>query len=337
MELSVRSGGHSFLCNNLKNGGIHLDMRGMNKVHQLNDHEAILGPGSDWGRVLSIIPRDKYSMVHGQCLTVGVGGYLLGGGINTVGLSEAYGSGASNVIEFTLVTAEGDVARVSRTNATVWRYSTGEEEFIPDTWYLHLALGGAGGSYGIVTEFLYKIYPHPEPKPIVSYVFFESPSDLRNYERAAKQGTYHISFFYPYMFHQTWAENTWENLLGSVVFPPMLKFLNARKTQPIFISMVENDNPFRPPDNEKGRAFLRSFGIKLDKTPVTSIIPNKFELGDYEHVYLSEKEFKKQGYQATASANFMGIKSLRIMEKFLFHHPVFGKPRVFFENNIKNK
>ena len=32
---------------------------------------AILGPGSLWKRVLKFIPRDRYTMVHGQCTQVG--------------------------------------------------------------------------------------------------------------------------------------------------------------------------------------------------------------------------------------------------------------------------
>ncbi len=33
LELSVRSGGHGYTCNNLKNGSLHLDLRRLNKVH----------------------------------------------------------------------------------------------------------------------------------------------------------------------------------------------------------------------------------------------------------------------------------------------------------------
>ena len=59
--------------------GIFLDMRKMNKVQlatrQPFDHcppgpAAILGPGSTWGRVLKILPRDRFTMVHGQCTEV---------------------------------------------------------------------------------------------------------------------------------------------------------------------------------------------------------------------------------------------------------------------------
>ena len=59
--------------------GIFIDMRKMNKVQiatrQPFNHcppgpAAILGPGSTWGRVLKLIPRDRFTMVHGQCTEV---------------------------------------------------------------------------------------------------------------------------------------------------------------------------------------------------------------------------------------------------------------------------
>ena len=67
-------------------------------------------------------------MVHGQCLSVGVGGYLLGGGLNFVGTTSKFGTGASNVLEFEMVTAEGDVVRVRRDNVTRVNLENGREE-----------------------------------------------------------------------------------------------------------------------------------------------------------------------------------------------------------------
>ena len=44
-----------------------------------------LGPGGTWGEVLELAPPSRYSYPHGQCRSVGVGGYLLGGGVNWLG------------------------------------------------------------------------------------------------------------------------------------------------------------------------------------------------------------------------------------------------------------
>ena len=52
-------------------------------------------------------------MIHGSCLTVGVGGYLLKGGA-MLGRSTLYGDGASHVIRYTMVNANGDILWVDR-------------------------------------------------------------------------------------------------------------------------------------------------------------------------------------------------------------------------------
>ena len=94
-------------------------MRRMNKVHittrePFENHgpAAILGPGSTWRRVLKYIPKDRFTMIHGQCTSVGVAGYILGGGVNIMGTSQRYLSAAANVLQYTLVDAEGRILKV---------------------------------------------------------------------------------------------------------------------------------------------------------------------------------------------------------------------------------
>ena len=117
-------------------------------------------------------------MVHGQCLTVGVGGYLLGGGTNALGASAKYGFAVHNIIEMRLVLADGSIARVNDKRVEVWRVGGSREvgdstlpyphhhhhhhhqvvDLSPDNdlWF---ALRGAGTSFGVVTEFLYTVHP----------------------------------------------------------------------------------------------------------------------------------------------------------------------------------
>ena len=87
-------------------------MRQMNKVEIVSPHAVRLGPGSTWERVLSLVPPDQYTLIHGQCTSVGVGGFVLGGGINVVGTSERYGSGAHHVLQYTMVDAKGNILQV---------------------------------------------------------------------------------------------------------------------------------------------------------------------------------------------------------------------------------
>ena len=65
---------------------------------------------------------------------------------------------------------------------------------------LYEAMGGAGSSFGIATEFLYKIYPRPETQPIIAMIYIEDNYDLRKLEKAAKDGRFHVSWFMPYAF-----------------------------------------------------------------------------------------------------------------------------------------
>ena len=94
-------------------------MRSMNKVKftSRRPYEELgaalrLGPGSSWDRVLKKVPIERYTMVHGACSGVGVGGFLLGGGFNYAGSSRRLGSGSSNVLEYTMVDANGDILKV---------------------------------------------------------------------------------------------------------------------------------------------------------------------------------------------------------------------------------
>ena len=54
---------------------------------------ALIGPGLTWGQILKKLPIERWSMVHGQCKSVGVGGFLLGGGVNWLGTYNKFGYG----------------------------------------------------------------------------------------------------------------------------------------------------------------------------------------------------------------------------------------------------
>ena len=132
-------------------------------------------------------------MVHGQCLTVGVGGYLLGGGTNALGASAKFGFAVHNIIEMRLVLADGSIARVNDKRVEVWRVGGSREvsdstlphhypsppphhqvvDLTPDNdlWF---ALRGAGTSFGVVTEFLYTVHPGPETLPVLVPVMLDS-------------------------------------------------------------------------------------------------------------------------------------------------------------------
>ena len=88
-------------------------MRSLNQIRLIDNELVVLGPGGTWKDVLEKFPPTEFTMIHGQCTSVGVAGYLLGGGINFLGTSNKYGSGADHVIQYTMVDAKGRILLVS--------------------------------------------------------------------------------------------------------------------------------------------------------------------------------------------------------------------------------
>lgn len=103
-------------------------------------HQVTFGSGANWEQVLKVVDPKKYTLVHAQVMntristshcyysllslmlqakTVGVGGFLLGVGVNTLGTTPRHGFGADNVIEYTIVLADGSVALVNDYNTTI--------------------------------------------------------------------------------------------------------------------------------------------------------------------------------------------------------------------------
>ena len=60
---------------------------------------------------------------------------------------------------------------------------------------LFFALKGAGSSYGITTNFLYRVFLHPETKPVLLLIFFKSMKDLKRLQQIADHHHYQISAY----------------------------------------------------------------------------------------------------------------------------------------------
>ena len=99
----------------------------------------------------------------GQCPSVGVGGFLLGGGVGP--LMSKYGLGCDNVLAAELVLADGRQVKASAHEN-------------PD---LYWAIRGGGGNFGIVTAF--EVALHPVSKVFAGNITLES-ADPREFLRA---------------------------------------------------------------------------------------------------------------------------------------------------------
>lgn len=97
--------------------------------------------GEKWGAVLAAAQQHGLAPLLGSSPTVGVVGYTLGGGLGWLG--RKYGLSADNVLQYELVTADGQLRTVSaRENSD-----------------LYWGLRGGGGSLGVVTGLTIRLFP----------------------------------------------------------------------------------------------------------------------------------------------------------------------------------
>ena len=337
IPLSVRSGGHSYTCANIKPYGIHVDMRGLNKVEHTDRYPfnppgpaLRLGPGQTWERVLNLVPMDRYTYIHGQCTSVGVGGYLLGGGFQATGTTQRLGFGSFNVLQYTMVNADGDIMKISENNITVIEPETGYQRYIEDKHNLFRSLQYAGASYGITTEFHYRIFKQPETLPVFAIVYIDDDEDLVNFQRAALDGRYCLTLYTYHFF-------TPPNLLSKELIGPnilralfkLLPFLRLHKSRAIAnIYMVDNypvKNQLRT-NKDAAYAFLKYYKMKL---AVDGKITDRFQgptgnVYNYQSGYQTPDEIERLGARPIVSASFWNLTNILSLSKLFMKHPLFG-------------
>ena len=167
LPLAVRCGGHSYAGYSTCDGGLVLDMSGFHGMTIAADKShARLGGGMLCGAVEIETAKARRATVLGQCPSVGVGGFLLGGGVGP--LMSKCGLGCDNILAAELVMADGRLLRASAHEN-------------PD---LYWAIRGGGGNFGIVTEF--EVALHPVSNVLAGIITLES-ADPRELLRAFKK------------------------------------------------------------------------------------------------------------------------------------------------------
>ncbi|KAF2789654.1 FAD-binding domain-containing protein [Melanomma pulvis-pyrius CBS 109.77] len=140
----VKSGGHNPNKNFASiDGGPLISTKYLNEVTFDSSSMTVrVGPGNDWEDIHEALKDAGVTVVGGRIGEVGVGGYVLGGGLSF--LSAQYGWAANNIVEFEVVLANATIVTASSTSN-------------PD---LYKALKGGGNNYGIVTA--YTMVAHPQ-------------------------------------------------------------------------------------------------------------------------------------------------------------------------------
>jgi hypothetical protein len=145
LEVSVRGGGHSVGGWSTNDGGLVIDLTLMRQVRiDAASRTAWVGGGTRAGDLLVEAERFGLVAATGVFPSIGLAGL-------TMGLGEAYltprhGYGADNLLAFELVTADGELLRVSA-----------DEH--PDLFW---AMRGAGANFGVVTALQVRLHPAPE-------------------------------------------------------------------------------------------------------------------------------------------------------------------------------
>jgi FAD/FMN-containing dehydrogenase len=140
--ISVKCGGHSFPGKSTSDGGVMIDL---SKMHSVDVNPEAMRMRADGGSLLGHL--DVASTAHNLMTTTGIvshtgtGGFTLGGGVGRT--DRKMGLAVDNLLEATVVTADGDVVRAS------------EDENSDLFW----GLRGGGGNFGVATEFVYRLHP----------------------------------------------------------------------------------------------------------------------------------------------------------------------------------
>ncbi|KAF2205502.1 FAD-binding domain-containing protein [Delitschia confertaspora ATCC 74209] len=109
---------------------------------EYNDTVFHFGPGETWAGAYEFAENNNLAVLGGTCGTVGIAGWLSGGGHSP--LTPVYGMGVDNVREVEIVTPQGDTMVVNECRNS-------------DLFFA--VRGGGGGTFGVVTKITYKSVP----------------------------------------------------------------------------------------------------------------------------------------------------------------------------------
>lgn len=141
LPVAVKNAAHQITS--AAEGGLLITTRRMKGVHvDAQERTARVEAGVRWSEVLPHTAEFGLAPVVGSAPEVGVVGYTLGGGQSPL-LGRTHGYAADHVRRLNLVTADGELHRV-----------TPEAE--PD---LYWALLGGKGNFGVVTEIEFDVFP----------------------------------------------------------------------------------------------------------------------------------------------------------------------------------
>lgn len=156
LKVAVRSGGHNSNGCSLRDGGMVIDMSGMDEI-KINKATRIasIQPGVRSLDLVVAAREQGLSFPVPHCPSVGLGGFTMGGGMGW-NWAQRGGFATYSIAGAEIVTADGKVQKATPTEN-------------PD---LYWAVRGVGpGFFGVVTRLDLTLYPVPKGIMVSSYIF----------------------------------------------------------------------------------------------------------------------------------------------------------------------
>ncbi|MGA2053001.1 MAG: FAD-binding oxidoreductase [Opitutales bacterium] len=167
LKVVVRGGGHNWCQPTLRNGGVLIDLKNLNRVISIDAaaRKAVVQPIISNRDTQKALNAQGMTFPSGHCPQVKLSGYLLGGGM--CWNPGVWGHGAGSVEAVELVTAEGKLITASQDE---------------NQDYFWAARGAGTGFFGVATRYHLKLYPLPKAMHGCSHFY--------PLEQAAKVGTW---------------------------------------------------------------------------------------------------------------------------------------------------
>jgi hypothetical protein len=144
-KIGIRSGGHSWVGNGVRDGGLLIDLSRMQELTiDVDAQTAAVSPAFKGRELNERLGENGLYFPGGHCPSVGLGGFLLGAGFGWNCIDR--GVGATSVRAIDVVTADGELIRADDSN---------------NSDYMWAARGSGPGFFGVITRFHLNVYPLP--------------------------------------------------------------------------------------------------------------------------------------------------------------------------------
>jgi FAD/FMN-containing dehydrogenase len=143
IKVAARSGGHSYVGASAADGAVVVDLRRLpgGVSYEAGSELATIAAGADLDTVHSALAAHGRSLPTGSCLTVGMSGLALGGGLGID--SRRYGLSCDMLTSATVVLPKGEVVTAA----------PGDHDDL--YWALR---GGGGGNFGVTTSMTFRTH-----------------------------------------------------------------------------------------------------------------------------------------------------------------------------------